>query len=332
MQQRPSLPEIFNYCPYDGYKFTTTDTQCLLCKRIRGNMTKQIDPPKKAAKKWSKVLYESRGHEDNYFDETFLSSLVQKNNRSNIQLREVIEKTLDVTWAINIVAIFLLIFHYMKSSILSEGVLISVVFISSMVCTFLFIIISKNIIKTQTIFKNIKRTLFLVCALFFLSPIMKTVNETYADNTTYALSIGLIIFHLIFKDYSAENTCNVKDWNCNSSTLAAFAFSSFLGSRLNNDFQVFTLLFSFLILFFYASFFKKEVKDFSATLYKSWNFISSVILFFMILNVSKILGFLFLLGQIFITFICPMWLIWLYQYKRTFHGPWDLPEGIQVKD
>ncbi|EGR33127.1 hypothetical protein IMG5_061260 [Ichthyophthirius multifiliis] len=64
---------------------------------------------------------------------------------------------------------------------------------------------------------------------------MKTVNETYADNTTYALSTGLILPH---------------SWNCDSSTLAAYGFSALLGSRLHRDLQVFTLLLSSLITFY----------------------------------------------------------------------------------
>ena len=42
------------------------------------------------------------------------------------------------------------------------------------------------------------------CILFVLSPIMKTINENYADNTTYALSLGLIILHLFTKDYETK--------------------------------------------------------------------------------------------------------------------------------
>lgn len=111
-------------------------------------------------------------------------------DRSNVQLKEVIERTLDLTWSINFVGAFMLIFHWMQNGRVSEGVIVSALCIAGMVCTFLYILFSPKIILAHTIFKNIKRFLILLCTLYVLSPIMRGVNETYADNTTYALSIG----------------------------------------------------------------------------------------------------------------------------------------------
>jgi len=100
------------------------------------------------------------------------------------------EKTLDVTWSVNGVVTFLLIFYSMKEALVYEGVLTSALSLFCMLCVFLYILFTRHIIETRVIFNNIKKTLILLCTLYLLSPIMKTVNETYADNTTYALSIG----------------------------------------------------------------------------------------------------------------------------------------------
>lgn len=66
----------------------------------------------------------------------------------------------------------------------------SVLFILGATGTFIFIILSPKIFKIHSILSNVKSIGIILGTLFLFSPVMKTIFQNYAENTTYALTFG----------------------------------------------------------------------------------------------------------------------------------------------
>ncbi len=73
---------------------------------------------------------------------------------------------------------------------MSEQLLITILFIIGAAGTFIFIILSPKIFKIHAILSNIKSVGIILGTLFLFSPVMKTIFQNYAENTTYALTFG----------------------------------------------------------------------------------------------------------------------------------------------
>jgi hypothetical protein len=59
--------------------------------------------------------------------------------------------------------------------------------------------------KLHEILSNIKSIGVIISILLLFAPVMKTVNQTYSDDTIYALTTGFISYHLIMRDYDYES-------------------------------------------------------------------------------------------------------------------------------
>jgi len=212
------------------------------------------------------------------------------------------------------------------------NLLVAMLAISSFTGAFLYIVLSPKILKLHSILSNIKSACIIVGLILLLSPVLKTFNSNYASDTIYALSFGTILLHLISKDYVFVFEKNTNDINVDNSTLSIFFLSVILGSRFEDSIQVFVMWIINLMLFVFLKYLLKAVRDYST---RSYGYIVSIMIIgvaFPIYKISKILLIVYIFGNFFITFVCPFWLIWLYQYKNVIHGPWDLPDIKQHED
>lgn len=62
--------------------------------------------------------------------------------------------------------------------------------------------------KVHEVLSNFKSMALLISILLLFSPVMLTVNQTYADNTIYALVSLSILLHLILRDYDYESVAS----------------------------------------------------------------------------------------------------------------------------
>ena len=44
---------------------------------------------------------------------------------------------------------------------------------------------------------------------------------------------------------------------------------------------------------------------------------------FLLYTISKAIAVIYTTVVLFVTFVCPFWLIWIQRYKNEIHGPWD---------
>ena len=73
---------------------------------------------------------------------------------------------------------------------MTEQFLIIILFILSSAGTFIFIVLSPKIFKIHTILSNVKSIGIILGTLFLFAPVMRTIFQNYAENTTYALTFG----------------------------------------------------------------------------------------------------------------------------------------------
>lgn len=320
--------ELPNYCSFCGTRFQPDDSRCSSCNKIRAS--------KKTAKvpnvPWKKILYERQPFEDNYLDETFLSSLIPQETSAKITYTQVAMQAMELSIAATYVSIYMLIFMGMLNEIVDAHAIAVcngfILFTGSV----LYVLLSPKIIKLKKIFTSLKTGATVIGFVFVLSPMLKTLFNNYADNTTYAISYGLVLGHLILRDYgyvySKGNSTIKMDW----STLTVMFLSVILGSRLKDAFKVFTLWVCTLTIFVFSKVLQKSLREYSIKAYKYTAFTLIVGMGIVIYSISKLGIVIYVLVNIVIFIIGPLVLVWFYQYKNVIHGPWDLPDVKAVDE
>jgi hypothetical protein len=64
------------------------------------------------------------------------------------------------------------------------------------------VIFSPKEVKLKRIMHHIKGGILVLGVLYLLSPVLKTFQNNFADNTTYATAGILVVIHLGWRDYS----------------------------------------------------------------------------------------------------------------------------------
>ncbi|CAD8117266.1 unnamed protein product [Paramecium sonneborni] len=315
--------DYFKYCPWDGYRFSDNDVQCFICRRPKYQLTSYIQEEQEQ-KKWEKILYEKQPYDDNYIDETFLQSVQKQDNSTNgPDYKQLISKTSDLIFAINCVVFYLLSYFLMLHDIINTQLQLYFWLTIAITCLIMYSVVKK--MKTQEILSNFKSIGIYISILLLFAPVMQTVNQTYADNTIYVLTSVAILIYIFLKDYDYEKDFTELD----VSSWASLVFSSLLASRLHNELQVFLMIFASNLLFIFVPILQRSIKQKYNSVFRLINLISTIGLGLSLLFFSYFLALLFFGCVFFITFVSPLQIIWLYQYKNTIRGPWDLPNVKQ---
>ena len=85
---------------------------------------------------------------------------------------------------------------------IDSKILVAINIIMLFPCLMLSVLLSPTIIKLKKIFLALKQGALVIIFIWLLSPILESFYKNYASNTTYAISYGLIVIHLVFKDYA----------------------------------------------------------------------------------------------------------------------------------
>ncbi|CAH1786540.1 unnamed protein product [Owenia fusiformis] len=274
-------------------------------------------------KKWKKILYENQGVPDNYVDETFLDEM-----RKNVYTREyeywnVVKESGTLTQQASSVCIFVVIFIYMDNNSIKPEIL----FIVSSILTLIGYIVYHVISHNNGIAQGNSRTWwddFKTCVIFIgfgfgLSPVLMTLTDTISTDTIYAMTAFMLIANVIFHDYSATAPVVSGALSLNAAIFASVC----LASRLHTTWHAFaTVSFAVEIFALWPEFrrkLKKNVQYSQVTMTITLGVATSV----SIATVSLTGAVIFSLLHIFVTFICPAWLISLQPYKNNIYGPWD---------
>ncbi|KAJ2847119.1 glycosylphosphatidylinositol anchor biosynthesis [Coemansia erecta] len=290
----------------------------------RPGHTKQQEPVKHRHT-WKKLLYIKQDYPDDYVDETFLMEL-QKN--TNVQLYDysaIALQTCVVTQHISSIMVFIAIFiNLYRGSLAGDTLLywslaLTVLgFVSWDFLSMFLHIPEQRILR----FSVVKGALFIVFFLFGLSPVLRTLTEDTSSDTIWAMTVLFFCVNLAFHDYSTGNLSNIR-FPGSVSLNAAVLASVLLASQLDNNLSVFAFLAFSLQWFALFPIFRRYLKRISVAASTAVTVMLALVATAMFAYILRPISMLFVFITLFITFGCPLWLIWVQRYKNEIHGPWD---------
>eukprot|EP01132_Coremiostelium_polycephalum_P001311 gene1311-1655_t len=270
---------------------------------------------------WRKNLYEKQAFPDNYTDDSFLVGLVQNANFVRYDFWTVVLDSFTVSQQITGVVLFVIVFfHSLKHTL-------TLPFLVSMAAAFLIIgYIVFIIIDPSSNFHSVKDSILLVILLFGtvygLSPVLRTLTNSFSDDTIWALTFILLLAHLFFHDYGYTNNESIR-FSAPVSLNAAIFASVLLGSRLASNIHVFVLISYAIETFALFPIVRHHLKRHSLELHVGLTIILCITCSSLLLGMSTFLALIYIGIIMTITFVCPIWLIFIQKYKNEINGPWD---------
>ncbi|KAF8309768.1 phosphatidylinositol N-acetylglucosaminyltransferase [Clavulina sp. PMI_390] len=221
---------------------------------------------------------------------------------------------------------------------------------------------SDDIGRKQQRSKTVKASLLVFLALMALTPILKTLTEATSSDSIWALAFVLFFLNVLLADYgrggpsqnhlhpshhsprtthpqtsptsTESNTSHARSTQRRTtveprrltsvlSMNAAISASVVLASRLRSHLAVFALVLLAVLLFALGPGIRQRLQKASITLQVTTTIVvafSAVVTFSFASHIGSILVFATLA---FLTFFCPMLLVWAQRYKNEIRGPWD---------
>jgi phosphatidylinositol glycan class C protein len=314
--QEPAVP--FDFCPWDGEPFVEGLRFCSKCNapRLAAKKLEKYRPP------WQKVLYLKQPYEDNYTDESFLSSMITNANFVKRDYWTVVRDSTVISQQICTVAVVSAVSTLTLTGGLTANALLALDAVSLLLGFVAFLLKDPNHARWEAITRNAFNCLLFVSGVYVLSPILQTLTRSISSDTIWALSIGLLLMHLFFHDYSYSSTHTTKFSGKVSVNAAIFA-SVLVSSRLPSHMQVFALVLFSLELFVLFPVLRHHVKKYSQKRHVTLSLSMISLTTGLLLPLNALLTAVFLALIFFVTFICPYWLIRIEKYKYEINGPWD---------
>lgn len=179
-------------------------------------------------------------------------------------------------------------------------------------------------------------TLF-VSAIYVLAPVFQTLTRSISSDSIWALTVSLLVVHLFCHDYTfstspaaslsnpSKKTSKVQETtlSANVSMNASIVASVLIASRLPSHVYVFALMLFSLEFFLLFPLVTHCVRQRSVNLHLGFSCTLIVFTMGLIFPLSRLAFVLFITVIVFITLVCPYWLIRIQEYKFEINGPWD---------
>ncbi|ETP43370.1 hypothetical protein, variant [Phytophthora nicotianae P10297] len=243
--------------------------------------------------------------------------------RTNANVQEhdyggMVRSAAAITQQICAVLIFFSVFEFVRQDAVS-AVLLGGIDVFLAVVGFAVLRIYLNLPLLDTL-----SSCLLFCAtLSLLSPVLRTLTKSYADDTIWALVTFLGLLHLITHDYNYVNS-GIGRFSGTISLNAAIFTAVLLGSRLQSNEHVFAFVLLAIEIFAMFPIFQREVKRHSERLH----LITAVALFALSSTLTwQLSGLLSVLAGafvLFLAFVCPLWFMHVQESKNEILGPWDI--------
>lgn len=274
---------------------------------------------------WQKVLYERQPFPDNYVDQRFLEELRKNIHARQYQYWAVVFESGAVVQQLCSVCVFVVTWWYMDAGVLSPQGLFGAALASSLLGYVLFDAIDAGVGRREsgrTRWADLKSTLVFLAFTYGFSPVLKTLTESISTDTIYAMSVFMLLGHLIFFDYGANAAIVSSTLSLN---MAIFA-SVCLASRLPRSLHAFVMVTFAMQIFALWPMLQKKLKAQTPRCYVAVTVLFSLAALAGLASVSSVGAVLFASLLLSISCLCPYCLIRLQQLKDNIHGPWDEAE------
>ncbi|KAJ1952559.1 glycosylphosphatidylinositol anchor biosynthesis [Linderina pennispora] len=278
-----------------------------------------------ARKPWRKLLYIKQDYADDYVDDTFLMELQKNTNVRMYDYSTVVQQTTVVTQHLSSIMVFLAVFINLDRGSLTGEALVWGSTILTMVGFGFWDLLNYSLRTPEQRVERwnlIKGAVFFTLLLFGLSPILRTLTEDTSNDTICAMTVMLFFGNLAFHDYSTGNLTNIR-FPGSVSLNAAVLAGVLLASRLDSNMCVFAFLSFALEWFALFPIMRRYLRRISAKASMIMTLVLALLAWILFLYISHAVAMIHVLGTLFITFGCPLWLIWIQRYKNEIHGPWD---------
>jgi phosphatidylinositol glycan class C protein len=285
--------------------------------------------PSPTRPKWRKVAYGGMqpGFDDNHTDESFLEGMVMNANVVKRDMLKVMQDSVSISQYLCIVALVGLVWTYTLRSTLDETSLLYLD-LTLLGSGFLVLLLTEEMLSLNLLLHYLLNISFFTTGLYVLAPIYQTLTRSMSSDSIWAVTVSLLILHLFLHDYSGSTVRApgaLKNPNLTSfiSLNASVVASVFIASRLPSRLHVFAIMLFSLQVFLFAPLVTYCIKKYSFHLHLCFSFSLMAVTLAFVYTLHQLL-FVLLLGLlVFVTVVCPYWLIRMQEYKFEINGPWD---------
>ncbi|KAM1638439.1 hypothetical protein ACFX13_008523 [Malus domestica] len=290
------------------------------------NTTERTSPTQT---KWRKVAYGGMqpGFDDNYTDESFLEEMVTNANVRKRDMLKVMQDSVSISQYLCIVTLTGLVWIYTLRSTLNENSLL-LLDVTLLGLGFLILLLTQEMFSLNLLFHYILNISFFTTGLYLVAPIYQTLTRSISSDSVWAVTVSLLVLHLFLHDYfgstirtlgAPNNPTLTSCISLNASVVA----SVFMASRLPSSLLVFANMLFSLQVFLFAPLVTYCIRKYSFRLHLWFSFSLMVATLAFVYTLHLFL-FVMLLGLlVFVTVVCPYWLIRMQEYKFEINGPWD---------
>ncbi|GJM85556.1 hypothetical protein PR202_ga02017 [Eleusine coracana subsp. coracana] len=193
---------------------------------------------------------------------------------------------------------------------------------------FLVLLLTTCPFSVQLLSKYVLNISFFISGLYVLAPIYHTLTRSISSDSIWALAVSLLLVHLFLHDYSGSTirppgALNNPKLTSNISLNASIVASVLVASRLPSRLHVFAIMLLSLQVFLFAPLIIFCIKKNHFRLYLLFSFLLMVVTLGVTYQLHRMFFILLLVLLVFISVVCPYWLIRIQEYKFEINGPWD---------
>ncbi|KAJ1929068.1 glycosylphosphatidylinositol anchor biosynthesis [Tieghemiomyces parasiticus] len=168
----------------------------------------------------------------------------------------------------------------------------------------------------------VKATVIFFLTLLGLSPILRTLTEDISSDSIWAMSVCLFVTNILFHDYGSGPTYSLQFPGSVALNAAVFA-CVLLASRLSSNLHVFGFMAFALEWFALFPIFRRYLKRIMPLGHLVQTGLLVAVTFVLFWPIARAIAIFYMIAMFCLTFLCPIWLIWVQRYKNEIHGPWD---------
>ncbi|CAK9311693.1 unnamed protein product [Citrullus colocynthis] len=279
--------------------------------------------------KWRKVAYGGMqpGFDDNHTDESFLEDIVMNANVVKRDILKVMLDSVSISEYLCIVTLVGLVWTYTLRSTLDENSLLFLD-IGLLGSGFLILLFTEGSLSLSLLLHYFLNISYFTTGLYVLAPIYQTLTRSISSDSIWALAVSLIILHLFLHDYSGSTVRapgdlkNPRLTSCISLN-ASIVASVLIASRLPSRLHVFGIMLFSLQVFLFAPLVIYSIKKYSLHLHLLFSFCLITVTLVYVYVLHQLFFILLASLLIFVTVVCPYWLIRIQEFKFEINGPWD---------